>query len=175
MIATGNLDENSTKFEHINGIFAFTCEQTAVFERCLGLWNSFLPSSPLYTHLPDTIDWTSIEEGHLCPRGVPYGKKACVDKYNLIKSKFNTDNLRNSVFEKADLENLLSAIRLGGASFPGLLVKDNEMDVFMKSILKACLMESIHMFAKGKGKVSYLNDILRELKQFLTIRNWIKF
>ena len=57
-------------------------------------------------------------------------------------------------------------LRMGRVAFPGLVVRDPGLDLIVKGLLRACLMETIQDFKSGKGKSSYLEDIWRELRQF---------
>ena len=142
----------------------------ATYERAMQMWRSSLPSSPLYVRLPDTIDWTNIRDGDLYPKGVPLGKINCLDRFQTMKSKLETKWLRDLDFCSEQQQAVISLMRIGRNAFPGLLQRDSEIDLFIKNSLRTAVIEVIKLFIKGKGKYSYLDDLFREIKEFMTTR-----
>ena len=169
MQATGTISYEPTQFEHVEATVRFTIDKVATYERAWEFWKSIQPDSTLYVELPETVDWSRIEEGELYPRGVPLGKPACLEKFQTLKSNLKPEWISNLQFFPEQQKALIDLLRIGKNAFPGLIQKDAEINVFMKNALQSALLESIICFVKGKGKISALDDLYREIGQFPSI------
>ena len=61
---------------------------------------------------------------------------------------------------------MLDMLKIGKLAFPGLVVRQQEIDIICKGILKACFIETVNQYVSGKGKSSLLDDLWNELKVF---------
>ena len=171
MQATGTISYEPTQYEHVEATVRYVIERNATYERALEFWNSFRADSPIYVQLPDTIDWSRIEDGELYPKGVPMGKTACHEKFVVMKNNLDTKWIKDFQFEQKHTEAMVNLLKIGKNAFPGLIQKDAEIDIFMKNALQSALLESIIQYIKGRGKLSALDDLYREISLFSSIRN----
>ena len=163
MQVSGMLPSNPTEFDYVDATFRYVSDQMATYDRAVHLWMSYLPSSPLYVKLPDTIDWTNIKEGDLFPKGVPLGKINCIDRFQGMKSRLETKWLKDMSFQNDQ--------NIGRNAFPGLLQRDPEIDLFIRNCLRSAVLKAIKSFTKGLGRSPHLDDLFREIKEFVTTRN----
>ena len=170
MLVSGMLPTNPTEYDYVDATFRYITDQMATYDRAVHLWKSYLPSSPLYVKLPDTIDWTNIKEGDLFPKGVPLGTINCIDRFQGMKARLETKWLKDLDFQKDQQQAVISLMRIGRNAFPGLLQRDSEIDLFIRNSLKSAVMETIKSFTKGLGRSPHLDDLFREIKEFVTTR-----
>ena len=170
MQASGMLPSNPAEYDYVDATFRYITDQMASYDRATQLWKSYLPSSQLYVKLPDTIDWTDIKEGDLFPKGVPLGKINCIDRFQSMKSRLETKWLKDLDFRKDQQQAVISLMRIGRNAFPGLLQRDPEIDLFIRNSLKSAVVETIKLFTKGLGRSPHLDDLFREIKEFVTTR-----
>ena len=171
MQASGTISYDPTQYEHVEATVRYVIERNATYERALEFWNSIRTDSPIYVRLPDTIDWSRIEDGELYPKGVPMGKNACNERFVVMKNNLDPKWIKDFHFEREHTEAMVNLLKIGKNAFPGLIQKDTEIDIFMKNALRSALLESIIQYVKGKGKLSALDDLYREIGMFSSIRN----
>ena len=171
MQASGTIPYAPTQYEHVEATVRFIIEKVATYERAMEFWKSIQPSSQMYSRLPETIDWSKIEDGELYPKGVPLGKLACLEKFQTMKGNLMPAWISDYQYHAEQQRALISLLRIGKNAFPGLIQNDAEIDVFIKNALQSALLESIIWFIKGKGKTSALDDLYREIGLFPSIRN----
>ena len=167
--AVGVLPDNVVENEHLVILFSYITNNLALYDRCRCVWSSFMPSSTFYQHLPDIHDWAMYEDGTFIPKGAPMGRQQCTDMFERLLEKLDLDKARRTIFDENSFKAMIEILKLGKTSFPGLVVRQPELDLVMKGMLKACFVETVWRFMQGKGKSSMMEDIWRELRSFETI------
>ena len=160
------LDDDAVDAEQFVILHNFVTRKLTLFERCDQVWSSFLPGSSFYQPFPNVFDWGKTEEGALIPKGAPMGKEKCEEKFNELLNKIDGDISKSGKFSKNTFDAVVEMLKIGRIAFPGLVIRDPGLDLVVKGMLRACLMETIQEFISGKGQSSYLDDIWRELRQF---------
>ena len=173
LLASGTIPENATKYEHVTEIFAYATDVMDAYDRAISIWSTIHPRSGQYVRLPDTIDWSQVQEGDFIPFGVPIGKEKCTEKFEIMKSMLETSSLKDFKFNPGQHDRILKLLRVSKNMSPGLLQRDYEVDLFVRNELKSCLIESLKRFSKGRGKSDILEELCKEIKNFATVCNMV--
>ena len=173
LLASGTIPENATKHEHLSEIFDYAINVMDAFDRGHSIWSTIHPRSSQYVRLPDTIDWSTVQEGDFVPFGVPIGKERCTERFEIMKSALKTESLKDFKFNQEQHDMIMKLLKLSKNMCPGLVQRDYEIDLFVRNELKSCLIESLKRFIKGLGKSNILEELHREIRNFATVCNMI--
>ena len=173
LVASGTIPEDATKHEHVAEMFAYAINVMDAYDRGSGIWSTVHPRSGQYVRLPDTIDWSSVQEGDFIPFGVPIGKERCTERFEIMKASLKTTALKDFEFDQEQHDLILKLLRVSKNMCPGLVQRDYEIDLFVRNELKSCLIESLKRFCKGLGKSNILEELHKEIKNFATVCNMV--
>ena len=162
----GEIEENIVEGEELLQLYSYVAANLALYDRCLQMWSSYLPGSCFYQDFTTVFDWGGIEDGNFIPKGVPLSPKKCRERFYEILEKMNISVLKGNKFDQITFEAVVEILKIGKSAFPGLVIRQPELDMFVKATLKSALIETIESYTQGKGKITVLEQIWRELKDF---------
>ena len=152
--------------EELLQLYSFTAGYSALYDRCLQMWLSYLPGSCFYQNFATVFDWGGIEDGGFIPKGVPLSPQKCKDKFYEILDRMEITVLNGAHFDQKTFDAVVEILKIGKSAFPGLVIRQPDLDMFVQATLKSALVETIESYTQGKGKTTYLDQIWRELKEF---------
>ena len=167
--ATGELEENSLDGEDFLLLYNFVAGRLALYDRCLQVWLSYLPGSCFYQDFQAVFDWGNIDDGSFIPKGVPLSGKKCRERFYEILEKMDISSLNSAKFNKQTFEAVIEILKIGKSAFPGLVIRQPDLDMIIQATLKSILVETISTYARGQGKLNFLEEIWRELKDFANL------
>ena len=164
--AKGEIEENIVEGEELLQLYNHVAGNLALYDRCLQMWLSYLPGSCFYQDFVTAFDWGGIEDGNFIPKGVPLSPQKCKDRFYEILDRMDISTLKGTRFDQKTFEAVVEILKIGKSAFPGLVIRQPEVDLFVQATLKSTLVETIESYAQGKGKTTLLEQIWRELKDF---------
>ena len=164
--AIGLLEEKTVNGEEYLLLYNFVARNLALYDRCIQMWLSYLPGSCFYQNFPAVFDWGDIEDGSFIPKGVPLSPQKCRDRFYEILERMDVTTLVSANFDKKTYEAVVEILKIGKSAFPGLVIRQPDLDMIIQATLKSALIETISSYIQGKGKEALLDQIWRELKDF---------
>ena len=97
------------------------------------------------------------------------GREQCYEMFQKLMDRLDLKKAKKTIFDENSFKALVEILKLGKTSFPGLVIRQPELDLVMKGTLKACFNEQVWRFVQGRGKSNFLEEIWRELRSFESI------
>ena len=164
--AIGEIEENVVEGEELLQLYSFVAGNLALCDRCVQIWISYLPGSCFYQDFAAVFDWSEVEDGNFVPKGVPMSPRKCREKFDEIMERMDFSVLKGVTFDQKTFDAIVEILKIGKSAFPGLVIRHPELDLFIQATLKSALIETIESYIRGKGKMAFLEQIWRELKDF---------
>ena len=160
------MEDRSLEGEDMLLLYSYIAKNLTLYDRCLQVWLSFLPGSCFYQEFLAVFDWSEIEDGNFVPKGVPLNPQKCKDRFYEILDKMEFSALKLDKFNNQTFELVVEMLKIGKSAFPGLVIRQPDLDLFVQATLKSALIETIDSFVRGRGRIMLLEQLWRELRDF---------